>query len=47
MPVSEIVRLYVAKKFNDADVASVQKAIRVAALTESWKEHFRERLAKF
>ncbi len=26
VPVSEIVRLYVAKKFSDADVASVQKA---------------------
>ena len=46
VPVSEIVRLYVAKKFNDADVASVQKALRVDALTESWKEHFRERLTR-
>ena len=46
VPVSEIVRLYVAKKFNDADVASVRRAVRVAALTESWKEHFRERLER-
>ena len=46
VPVSEIVRLYVAKRFSAADVASVEKALLVTALTESWKEHFRERLAK-
>jgi MOSC domain-containing protein YiiM len=46
VPVSEITRLYIAKEFSSADVASLQKALQVAALPESWKEHFRERLDK-
>jgi len=44
VPVSEITRLYIAKRYEDADVTSVRRALRVAALTESWKEYFRERL---
>ncbi|HEY4777735.1 MAG TPA: MOSC domain-containing protein [Candidatus Acidoferrales bacterium] len=44
VPVSEITRLYIAKEFSSADVASLQKALQVAALPESWKEYFRERL---
>src|SRR3989442_5996598 len=46
IPVSEITRLYVAKRYGDADVAWVQRALRVAALPESWKAYFRERLQK-
>jgi MOSC domain-containing protein YiiM len=46
VPVSEITRLYIAKEFSSADVASLQKALQVAALPESWKEYFRERLGK-
>jgi MOSC domain-containing protein YiiM len=46
VPVSEITRLYVAKRYTADDVASVQRALRVAALPESWKEYFRERLQK-
>jgi len=46
VPVSEITRLYIAKEFSSADVASLQKALQVAALPESWKEYFRERLEK-
>jgi MOSC domain-containing protein YiiM len=46
VPVSEITRLYIAKEFSSADVASLQKALQVAALPESWKEYFRERLDK-
>ena len=46
VPVSEITRLYVAKRYGDADVASVRRALRVAALPESWKAYFRERLKK-
>jgi len=46
VPVSEITRLYVAKRWADDDVASVRRALRVAALPESWKEYFRERLQK-
>jgi MOSC domain-containing protein YiiM len=44
VPVSEITRLYVAKAYRPDDVASVRRALRVDALTESWKEYFRERL---
>ena len=43
--VSEITRLYVAKTFSDDDVASVRRALRVAALPETWKQYFRDRLA--
>jgi len=46
VPVSEIARLYAAKRYGDADVASVRRALRVAALPESWKAYFRERLEK-
>lgn len=44
VPVSEITRLYVAKRYSDEDVRIVERALRVAALPESWKEYFRERL---
>src|ERR1700675_4156440 len=44
VPVSEITRLYVAKRFGQAEINSVQRALRVKALPESWKEYFRERL---
>jgi MOSC domain-containing protein YiiM len=46
VPVSEITRLYVAKRYDDDDVTSVRRAMRVAVLPESWKEYFRERLEK-
>ena len=46
VPVSEITRLYVAKRYGDGDVTSVRRALRVAALPESWKEYFRQRLEK-
>ena len=46
VPVSEITRLYVAKRYGDDDVASVRRALRVEALPESWKGYFRERLGK-
>ena len=44
VPVSEITRLYLAKRYAHDDAASVHRALRVAALPESWKEYFRERL---
>ena len=42
--VSEITRLYVAKRFGEAEVRAVRRALRVEELPESWKEYFRERL---
>ena len=44
--VPEITRLYIAKRYDGDDVASVRRALRVAALPESWKRYFRERLER-
>ncbi len=46
VPVSEITRLYIAKSYSDDDVSSVRRALQVAALPESWKGYFRERLER-
>jgi len=46
VPVSEITRLYVAKRYAADDVASARRALQVTALPESWKDYFRERLEK-
>ena len=46
VPVSEVTRLYAEKRYGDADVAWVQRALRVAALPGSWKEYFRQRLER-
>ena len=42
--VAEITHLYGKKKYSDADLARVRRALRVAALPERWKEYFRQRL---
>jgi MOSC domain-containing protein YiiM len=44
--VSEITRLYVAKRYGDDEVTWVRRALLVAAPPESWKEYFRQRLEK-
>lgn len=44
VPVSEITRLYAEKKCGDADLVSVRRALLVAALPESWKQHFQKRV---
>jgi MOSC domain-containing protein YiiM len=44
VPVSEITRLYAEKRYSAADVGWVQRALRVAALPQRWKEYFRRRL---
>jgi MOSC domain-containing protein YiiM len=46
VPISEITRLYIAKRYDDGNVTSVRRALRVAALPGNWKEYFRERLGK-
>lgn len=43
VPVSAITQLYISKQYSD-DLQMLQRALRVAALPESWKEYFRERL---
>ena len=46
VPVSEITRLYITKRFNNEDVGILRRALQVDALPESWKDYFRERLAR-
>ena len=46
LPVSEITRLYIAKRYSDDDANSVQQALQVTALPDSWKDYLRERLQK-
>jgi len=45
VPVSEITRLYITKRFNNEDVGTLRRTLQVAALPESWKDYFRARLA--
>jgi MOSC domain-containing protein YiiM len=42
--ISDITGLYVAKSYGPAEVALVQRALTVASLPDSWKEHLRKRL---
>ena len=44
--VSEITRLYVAKRYGAGELALVRRAIQVATLPEDWKEYFRARIKK-
>jgi MOSC domain-containing protein YiiM len=44
--ISEITRLYIAKRYAQEDVTYVRRALRVAELPESWKRYFRERLQR-
>jgi MOSC domain-containing protein YiiM len=46
VPVPEITRLYIAKRWGNDEVTSVRRALQVPALPESWKQYFRERLEK-
>jgi len=46
VPVTEITRLYIAKRYGHDEVTSVRRVLQVAALPESWKEYFRERLGQ-
>jgi MOSC domain-containing protein YiiM len=43
LPVSAITQLYIAKRYSSEDLQMIERALRVAALPESWKEYFRER----
>jgi MOSC domain-containing protein YiiM len=46
VPVSAITQLYIAKQYSSEDLRMLQRALRVSALPESWKQYFRERLGK-
>ena len=41
-----ILRLYVTKHYSREDIADVRRALMAPALPDSWKEYFRERLAR-
>ena len=44
IPVSEITRLYLVKRYTEGDISVLRKALQVAALPESWKSYFKERI---
>ena len=44
VPVSAITRLYVAKRYGEAEINAVRGALLIKELPESWKQYFRERL---
>ena len=42
--VSDVTRLYIAKRYGEAEIRTVRRALQVEELPNSWKEYFRERL---
>ncbi len=46
VPIPEIMRLYVLRRWGTEDLESLRRSMRVAALPEDWKEYFRARMQK-
>ena len=46
VPVSDITRLYVAKRYGADEIAAAERALELEALPESWKRYFRDRLER-
>jgi MOSC domain-containing protein YiiM len=46
VPVTEITRLYVAKRFAPDDLDSLRRIIGIESVPEDWKGYFRERIEK-
>jgi MOSC domain-containing protein YiiM len=46
IPVSDITRLYVTKRFTAEDEATIHRALQIPSLPDSWKDHFQERLER-
>lgn len=44
VPVSEITRLYIIKKYSDEDIHLLRRVLAVGALPDSWKKYFLEKL---
>jgi len=44
--IADFNRVFVATEYDSADVSIVQRFMKIAALPEPWKEHFRDRLAR-
>ena len=46
VPVTEITRLYVAKRYTPEDLDSLRRILQIEAVPEDWKGYFRERMGK-
>jgi len=46
VPVPEITRLYVAKRFAPGDLDSLRRIMRIESVPEDWKGYFQERMEK-
>ena len=46
LPVPEVTRLYVAKRWGPEELVSLRSALQVGALPEDWKNYFRARMQK-
>lgn len=46
VPLPWITRLYVTKNYSREDIADAQRVLTAPGLPDSWKEYFRERLAR-
>ena len=46
VPIPEITRLYVAKRFAPRDLDSLSRIMRIESVPEDWKGYFRERIEK-
>ncbi|MBI1999613.1 MAG: MOSC domain-containing protein [candidate division NC10 bacterium] len=44
IPVPDITRLYITRNYSPADLQILQRATQLAALPESWREYFREKV---
>jgi len=46
VPVSEVTRLFVTKQYSEGDFISARRMLHIAALPDSWKDYFRQRLQR-
>ena len=46
IPVSEITHLYLTKNYTAEEMARVEQTFKIAALPESWKKYFHQRLER-
>jgi MOSC domain-containing protein YiiM len=46
VPVTEITRLYVAKRFGPEDLDSLRRILKIETVPGDWKEYFQERIGK-
>jgi MOSC domain-containing protein YiiM len=46
VPVSDVTRLHLLKRYAREDIDAVERLLRVDALPDSWKDHFRERIER-